>query len=394
MGEIQTNQFRAVINFIDSLKDRKGIPGCSVQIMQHGKCVLEHYTGMAHVEKQRKVQENTLFRAFSMTKLITCTCAMQLYEQGCFDLNEPLFLYLPEYEHMKVYTKMESDCDSVTEAKNPILIKDLFRMSAGLTYEGTLLPTERKVGELLSQIYQNFETELITTRELAQKLAQIPLAYEPGTHWRYSMAHDVLGALIEVVSGMRLQDYMKRFLFEPLEMKDTAFHWENGELENRLAGLYSMESGHLESAYVFEGNYTNRSLYESGGAGLITTLGDYMKFANAMALGGTNQDGVRLIGRKTLDLMRMNHLNEEMMKDYNWDHQAAYGYGLGCRTMIHPQKGGCNSSYGEFGWSGLAGTLVFMDPAEELAVVYMQQMKPSMENYVMPRLRSVVYGCL
>lgn len=119
-----------------------------------------------------------------------------------------------------------------------------------------------------------------------------------------------------------------------------------------------------------------------------------MKFANTMALGGTNRDGVRLLGRKTLNLMRMDHLSEEMKLDYNWDHQAAYSYGLGCRTMLHPQKGGCNSSYGEFGWSGKAGSLVFMDTEEELAVVYMQQMLPSFENYIMPRLRNVIYGCL
>ena len=232
------------------------------------------------------------------------------------------------------------------------------------------------------------------TRKVIMELAKIPLAFEPGTHWRYGMAHDVLGALIEVISGMKLEYYMRRYIFEPLGMKETGFHWKTEELKKRLARVYSVESGQRKEVEVSDWHYTKRNLYESGGAGLLSTLGDYMKFANTMALGGTNQNGVRLLGRKTLELMRMDHLSEEMKADYNWTHQAAYSYGLGCRTMIYPQKGGCNSSYGEFGWSGKAGTLVFIDPAEELAVVYMQQMMPSLEDYVMPRLRNVVYGCL
>lgn len=403
MSKKETVEFTAVVKLLEHLKNEIGIPGCSIQIMHHGKCVLTHYTGLAHMEKQRKVTEDTLFRIFSMTKLITCTCALQLYEQGRFHLNEPLYLYLPEYKHIKVCSEMKPECEVVEDAKNPILIKDLFRMTTGFTYGGKVCFTDRQIQKLLDRIDDSvcqekgnsiMEVQPITTREVAEELAKIPLAFEPGTHWRYGMSHDILGALIEVLSGIKLEDYMKQFIFEPLGMTETAFHWESKELEQRLASVYTIESGQRKYKEVFGGHYTKRSLYESGGSGLISTLGDYMKFANTMALGGTNQDGVRLLGRKTIDLMRMDQLNEQMKKDYNWDHQAAYSYGLGCRTMVFPQRGGCNSSYGEFGWSGKAGTLVFMDPEEELAVVYMQQMMPSLENYIMPRIRNVVYGCL
>ncbi len=386
--------FDKVIRFVDSLEKEVGIPGCSIQIMQHGEQRLIYYTGLADRENKRKVAENTLFRIFSMTKLITCTCAMQLYEQGRFQLNDPLYLYLPEYKEMKVYTDRTSDCQTIVDAKNPILIKDLFRMSTGIPYDGYELPTERQITKLFARWDQSLKTQSVTTREVAKELANIPLAFEAGTHWKYGMSHDILGALIEVISGMKLEDYMQKFIFRPLDMTETAFHWERKELERRLAKVYTTTSGQLEHIEIFDGHYRKESAYESGGAGLLSTLGDYMKFANTMALGGTNQDGVRLIGRKTLDLVRMDHLSKEMKLDYNWDHQIGYSYGLGCRTMVDPQKGGCNSSYGEFGWSGKAGTLVFIDPAEELAVVYMQQMLPSLENYVMPRLRNVVYGCL
>lgn len=398
--KMEERKFRAVVSFVDSLEEKKQIPGCSIQIVQHGKCVLTHCTGLADVEKQRKVEEDTLFRIFSMTKLITCTCAMQLYEQGRFDLNEPLYLYLPEYKKIKVFSEIEPDCKAVEEAKNPILIKDLFRMSAGFTYGGSGLPTEKQTQELLDRLDKSIlqdeeEIQPMTTREVIMELSKIPLAFEPGTHWRYGMSHDVLGALIEEISGMKLEDYMKRFIFDPLDMKETGFYWEEKELEQRLAKVYSTKSGKQEEVKEADWYYRKgKNRYASGGSGLLSTLRDYMKFANTMALGGTNQDGVRLLGRKTLELMRMDHLSKEMKADYNWAHQAAYSYGLGCRTMVYPQKGGCNSSYGEFGWSGKAGSLVFIDPAEELAVVYMQQMMPSLEDYVMPRLRSVIYGCL
>ncbi len=392
----ETKKFDTVIQLMEQLKEEIQLPGCSIQIMQHGECVLTYYTGLADIEKQRKIEKDTLFRIFSMTKLITCTCAMQLYEQGRFDLNEPLYFYLPEYKQVKVCSEVTPDCKSAADAKKPILIKDLFRMGAGFTYGGSACLTEKETEKLLEKIDRSVGSKegSITTREAIRELSAVPLAFEPGTHWRYGMSHDVLGAFIEEISGMKLEDYMKRFIFEPLGMTETAFHWETERLNQRLAGIYTIENGKRKDAQIFDKHYTKESRYDSGGSGLLSTLGDYMKFANTMALGGTNRDGVRLLGRKTLNLMRMDHLSEEMKLDYNWDHQAAYSYGLGCRTMLYPQKGGCNSSYGEFGWSGKAGSLVFMDTEEELAVVYMQQMLPSFENYIMPRLRNVIYGCL
>lgn len=232
-----------------------------------------------------------------------------------------------------------------------------------------------------------------TVQGMSQVLSKVPLAFDPGTHWHYGLSHDVLGALIEVLSGKSFGEYLEENIFAPLGMRDTSFRLPP-EKRDRLAARYLLEDGRrVRVGADVDEDYQPDATYESGGGGLLSTLEDYTRFAQAMACGGS-LEGVRILGSQTIDLMRQNHLSPQQMEDFNWPFLAGYGYGLGVRTMVNPQAGGCNGSLGEFGWCGMLGTWVMIDPAERLTAVYMQQLTPNLEAYHQPRMRSVIYGSL
>lgn len=379
--------------FMDNLVKEEKVAGCSVKIILDNKMVYEHYTGYVDVNKQIPIEEDTLFRIYSMTKPITVTAALQLYEQGKFLLNDPIAEYLPEFKEMQVCIPDKKGGYELVPAKRDIRIKDLFCMTSGLTYDGTSCLTERLTGELLQMLYKEFEKRSCPTREFVKRIAKLPLAFEPGTRWRYGLSHDVLGGLVEVLSGQRFSEYVKEHICEPLAMGDTAFHMEKEKL-GRLASIYTYQDGQLAPRTdIFQKNYTMKSLCESGGAGLISSLPDYIKFASTLTNGGISMEGEKLLGKQTVDLMRRDHLGR-LYSYMDWKVLSGYSYGLGVRTLAYPEEGGVNGTIGEFGWSGMAGTYVLMDPEKALTVVYMQQLVPSMEDWIHPRLRNIIYGCL
>lgn len=384
-------EFQRMTDFLDSLAG-KGIPGCSFALLKDGEKVYEHYTGYADLESGRKIGPDTMFRIYSMTKLFTCVAAMQLYEQGRFLLTDPVSTYLPEFAEMQVlYTKPNAKTE-LRRAVQPIRVGDLFGMTAGLTYEGDGGDAAREVAGRLARLRQ--EKPEYTTREMVQALAECPLAFEPNSHWRYSMCHDVLGALIEVLSGERLSEYIARHITEPLGLKDTVFRCDSRTLEKRMAGFYERQADGTQRKLVKQDVYYRPECrVDRGGAGMISTLGDYLTFAQALCDGGTTRTGVRILGEETLRLMRTNRLNEVQRSDFDWTHCRGYGYGLGMRVMMDPDQAG-GGNVGEFGWSGMAGTWVMMDPEKRLTAVYMEQASPSLEPYIAPRLRNMIYSCL
>ncbi len=379
--------------YMDNLAAEEKVAGCSIKIILEDKEVYEHYSGYADKEKGTSVEENTLFRIYSMTKPVTVTAALQLYEQGKFLLHDPVSDYLPEFKEMMVCEKDKQGEYHFRRANREITINDLFCMTSGLTYDGTSCPSEEKVGELLRNLYQGFEEKSCPTRRFVKQIAKLPLAFEPGAQWRYGLSHDVLGGLVEVISGEYFGDYVKNHILEPLQMEDTAFHMEEERL-TRLASIYTHQNGQIQPRTdIFQKNYSMKSQCESGGAGLVSSLSDYIKFAHTLTRGGTSQEGERILGRQTIELMRKDHLGAR--RSYmNWKVLEGYSYGLGVRTLVDLAAGGSNGSAGEFGWSGMAGTYVAMDPDKQLTIVYMQQMVPSMEEEIHPRLRNIVYGCL
>lgn len=369
----------------------RGPAGCACSVTRRGETLYEGYFGYADLEKKTPISTDTIYRIYSMSKVVTCTAALMLYERGLYLLNDPLDEYLPEFKNSMVYRQAPDGTVYTSPGSRPIRIKDLFTMSSGLPYPGNDNDTARGIAKVMNGLSSNGGK--FDVRTLTKAIAEIPLAFDPGTHWMYGLSHDVLGALIEVLSGKKFGEFLKDEIFDPLGMKDTFFRIPEDK-KPRLCSLYDRsEDGTLTKNEKMDADYQPDAAFESGGAGLLSTLGDYSRFAEMLARGGELK-GVRLLGSKTINLMSTNHLCPQQLVDFNWPYQAGYGYGLGVRVMIDPATGGSNSSLGEFGWCGMAGTWVLIDPKEELSAVYMQQMFPNFEAYHQPRLRAVIYGAL
>lgn len=384
--------FQNIQHFLDSLVE-KGIVGNSCAILKDGQVVFEHYTGYADLEKQRKIGPDTLFRIYSMTKLFTCVAAMQLYEKGAFLLTDPVSNYLPEFSNMQVVHNKGNGATVLKNAENPIRIYDLFSMTAGLTYGGGGGDAARLQGESIRKLEESVDN--YTTRDYIRALASAPLAFEPGSHFRYSLCHDVLGALIEEVSGERFSDYVENHICKPLGLKDTYFRCPTQVREERLANFYEIRpQGEHRKIISQDKAYEPGCRMDRGGAGLLSTLWDYVKFAETLNRGGISSDGVRILQESTVKLMATNRLNEVQRSElHDWVHARGYGYGLGMRVMVDPTHAG-GGNIGEFGWSGMAGTWVMMDPEKKITAVYMEQSSPSLEPYIAPRLRNLIYASI
>lgn len=362
-------------DLIRFLEDRTqlDVPGNALLIRHKGQEIFRHFSGDAKPE--------TLFRIFSMSKVATVTAALQLMERGLFTMDDPLAEYLPEYGNMTVW---DNEKKEAVPAKNTLRVRDLFCMSAGLTYGGPWSENGRQIDAIRTELAEKHNGNY-STQDFARAIAKAPLLFEPGTHWNYSLCHDVLGALIEVLSGENFGEYLQNHIFRPLGMTDTGFHYAEGE-QNRLAGIDGDPARDMM--------YAPGAKYESGGGGLLSTADDYMKFADALTHMGTGADGVRILGRKTVDLLRQDQLNADQKADFNWDYLKGYSYGLGVRTLTDPAKAGIPGTVGEFGWCGVLGTWMLMDPEEELSVIYMHQRTPNLEKYVQTHLRSMIYSVL
>jgi CubicO group peptidase (beta-lactamase class C family) len=372
---------------LKSFMENGGPAGCACTVVRRGEVLYQENFGYADLEKKISIQPDTIYRIYSMTKVVTCVAALMLYEKGLYLLNDPLDEYLPEFKNPQVYRYNENGAVSISSAANPIRIKDLFTMSSGLTYPGDGTETERQTGKIIEN------AAAMDLKALSKALAAIPLDFDPGTHWKYGTSHDVLPALIEVLSGQTFGEFLKQEIFEPLGMTDTSFRIQ-ADKRDRLCIMYDRaEDGTLTPNTSMEDRFQPGYRFDSGGGGLLSTIGDYSRFAQALAKGG-QLDGIRILSPKTIQLMATNHLSPQQLKDFNWPHMNGYGYGLGVRTMIDPAAGGINGSIGEFGWAGLAGSWLLIDPKEDLSVVYMQQMLPSLEPYIANRIRAVVYGAL
>lgn len=375
--------FKPLSAFIDHLTSWR-IPWAEVQVMRRNETVFHYRSGYADLEAKTEPHNQQIINLYSLTKIMTCTAALQLIERGAMLLNDPISTYLPEYAEMTVLHTQSDGTTTLKKAKRPITVRDLFVMTAGFSYN-LGAPSIREVIERTNG--------RVPTREFAAALAKEPLNFEPGTRWNYSLCHDVLAALIEVVDGRTFGTYVREQITGPLGMDDTGFDLTE-EQQSRLAPQYEYND-ELGKAVRKDGNgFRIGTAFESGGAGLYSTVQDYIRFLNTLTQRGTSPEGVRILSPATVDLMRTDHLTERMRSDYGWTQLVGYGYGLGVRTHISKADSGTLSPLGEFGWSGAAGCLAIIDPESELTVLYAQHLLNNQEPYVHPRLRNIVYSCL
>lgn len=371
---------------------KEGPAGCGCAVAKDGKVLYEGYFGYADIEEKRPITEDTVYRLFSLTKVVICTAALMLFERGKFLLNEPVYEYFPEYRDTKVLITEPNGNVHIEKTKNPMLIKHAFSMSNGLPYHFGDCISAREMKRIKEELTKKYGKYDIMTEVKA--MASVPLQFEPGTHWLYGYGHDIIAALIQLISGKTVGQFLKDEIFDPLDMKSTGYRY-HGDMESRMASLYRKnDKGELIKIPGYEDQlHQPDAIYEAGGFGLYSSVGDYLKFSQMLANGGV-YNGKRIIGRKTIDLMRTNHLNEVQLKDFGGSYLSGYGYGLGVRTLMSLSEGHSNGSIGEFGWTGVAGTYVSIDPKEGFSVVYMHQMDPNMEEYHHLRVRAVANGCL
>lgn len=341
-----------LIEFLDKRMET-GAKGYDVIVYQGGKEVFRHKNGYADYEKKTPVQGDELYYLYSCSKPITCVAAMMLWEKGAFSLDDKLSDYMPEFKEMNISTP-----EGLVKAKNPILVRHLFEMSAGLDYNeksDALMACRETTGGR------------VPTREAMKYIATCPIGFEPGERWRYSLCHDVLAALVEVVSGQRFSEFVEENIFRPLGMHRSTYRL-TPEIKAQVAPLYIYDSAAKAPRIETRGNaLVIGTEYESGGAGCVSCVEDYMLFL----------EGVRtykLLKKETVDLMRTDRLAPLGVSDAGYWKRETHGYGLGMRCS----KG--VPGYGDFGWDGAAGAFMAIDIENEITVFYAQHLLADPNN--------------
>ncbi len=357
------------------------VAGISTMISRRGEIVHAEQVGFRDKEAELAMTADTIFRIYSMTKPIVSTALMMLHEEGRFQLTDPVANYLPAFGA----TKVMADDGSLVDQARPMEVRELLMHTSGLTYDFALSP--------VAEMYRDARIMNDATRSLEaciDALAEIPLEFQPGAKWNYSVGIDVAARLIEVLSGQSLGQFLAERIFDPLGMSDTGFGVADSELD-RLSAMYGLPdligegysavqlleaalSGYDERADVSATYPTNTpDVFQRGGLGLFSTTSDYMRFGQMLVNGGT-LDGERLIGRKTLELMHSNHLPQALLPfDLLGRPVGGMGFGLGSRVMMNVAEFASTGSVGEYGWAGAAKTYYWVDPAEELVGVFMSQ---------------------
>lgn len=372
-----------------------GLPGCGMKITRRGKTVYEGYFGYADLKTGKPVTKKAVFRQASTSKLPLYTAAMMLYEQGKFLLTDPLYEFLPEYKESTKVVRGPGGSEEIVKTDRPILIQDILTMRCGLPYCNAPAETnDRTLHEMARAMKPLWEKGHFTNREHVKAIAQVPLAFEPGTHWLYGFASELTCALLEAVTGTDIDTALEKMLFEPLEMKDTRAHFF-GDIAQRMVTLYAVDENKKCTPVKldFEKTFLPGAENEAGWARLFSTVDDYSNLMQMLACGGTFR-GERLLGRKTIDLMRTNVLTPQQLADYKNPYEAGYGYGYGVRTLMDKAAGAVNGSLGAFGWTGGYGSWCEADPSEGASFVYMHNLVPNCERYYHPRIRAVAYGML
>jgi len=375
--------------------DTGRIPGAVILVHRHGETA--HFSAFGHADVARgtPMREDTIVRIYSMTKPLTTVAFMMLVEQGKVALDDPVHRHIPEWRDLGVYAGGFMETFRTRRTDRPMLIVDLLRHTAGLTYgfqQNTNVDAayrQLKIGEIEKHG---------TLDGMIAALAKLPLEFSPGTAWNYSVATDVIGYLVGRLSGQRFEDYLHEKLLEPLGMVDTGFHVPAGK-ESRLAACYAFDP---KAKMVLQDDpstspYLSPPSLVSGGGGLVSTAADYLRFCRMMLNGGT-LNGTQYLSPKTIDLMTRNHLpgNQDLPAlSRSLFSEAAYngiGFGLGFSVMMDPARALIPGSVGEYAWGGAASTAFWIDPREELAVVFLTQLLPSAALPIRRELRTLVYS--
>lgn len=362
--------------------DKGTLPGATVMVARKGQIGWFDAIGRQSPADSRPMAHDTIFRIFSMTKPIVSVGIMMLVEDGLLVLSEPVAKFIPEFARQKVGVENHGKLELV-DVQRPMTVQDLLRHTSGITYDHT-------GNSMVQQLYREsrLRSRKITNAEHAAMVAELPLICQPGAEWNYSRSTDILGRIIEVVSGKTLGAYLTERILAPLQMAETAF-FTGEENATRLAEAFPTDPWSGEDVKLF--NMLEKPAMESGGGGLVSTTMDYARFCQ-MLLGKGTLDGARIIGRKTLELMASDHLSPHVKINGELV-PPGHGFGLGFAVRRQAGIAPFLGSAGQFFWSGMAGTFFWIDPQEDLFAVFMMQ-GPGQRQYTRTLVRDLVYAAV
>ncbi|MGN1369116.1 MAG: serine hydrolase domain-containing protein [Aristaeellaceae bacterium] len=379
-----------VTQILASAVENRECAGANVLIRRHGEEVLYTQAGMADIAKERPIARDSIFRLYSQTKPITAAAVMLLAERGLVDLMDGVDKYLPGFRNPKVVDAQ----GNITRANRAPWLMELLGMTAGLCY-----PDGDVAGQYAARVFEEAHAQIragggIPTVELMNRLGEQPLAFQPGTHWRYSTCADVLGAVVEVVSGKRYGDFLREELFEPLGMQDTAFFVPEGKRQRFVTCYERSENGLTPwlGMHLACGEYSRDPAFESGGAGLVSTLEDYSHFADMMLQQGQWQ-GRRILSPKSVAFLTSPQLTEDLRRDM-WDGLKGYSYGKLCRVCVEPGQIGGFAMQGEYGWDGWLGSYYANFPNEGMTLLSMQNTTNAGTTPMVRKVRNAVLAAL
>lgn len=372
------------------------IPGNSIVVYHKNKEIFRYSSGYSDLENKVPMTGDELLNIYSCSKVATVVAALQLYEKGLFLLDDPLYDIISEYKDM--YIRNENG--ELIKAKNPITLRHLFTHTSGMSYNCG--------ADAIKEAIEKTNGKAPTV-EVVKSFAKEPLLCEPGTVWSYSFSHDVLATVVEIISGKKFSEYIKVNIFEPIGVSNIFYHRDD-KIKRRMAQQYCYVSdgesdivkmqiktqrndGYLKNIGK-DVSFEFGTEYDSGGAGIVTDVTSYAKFANVLAMGGKAPNGEQILSSGAIELLRTNQLTYEQAKNYTWSQLAGYGYGLGVRTLVDIAKSGTIGPKGEFGWGGAAGATILVAPDNQFSYFYSHHMTNPQEDYYQPRLRNVAYKCL
>ena len=396
MRTVNVKKLERLREILAEMVEAQFVSGSSCMVLQHGRelCYFEH--GYRDIAAKKNLTRDTIYRLYSLTKPMTAVAVMMLLEEGRLDLLTPVSDFFPSFQE-QYYVR---DGKKIP-VQTPVQIRHLLNMTSGLTYPGGMDDeTDVQTGALIDEIVARLHTdEPLTTAEIVERLGEVPLLFEPGTRWNYGLSADVLGAIVEKASGMRFGEFLQTRIFEPLGMRDTAFYVPQ-EKQERLAKVYDRdeqtgmlverEPDHLGVSTRME----RRPVFESGGAGLASTIDDVAKFTNMLTAKGKAADGTRLISEKTWEYLTTGKLDDVQRSSMNWENLPGYNYGNLMRVLQEPEKCVSLGTKGEHGWDGWLGAYMVNDPENELTLLIMNQRMNTGTTLYTRKMRNIVFSSL
>jgi CubicO group peptidase (beta-lactamase class C family) len=379
------------------------IAGCQVAVARHGHLAYFNSFGQMDRERGKAMADDTIFRIYSMTKPITSVALMMLYEQGYFQLDDPVSRYIPEWRDHKVWVSGDGDKMELVAPNRPMSFRHVLSHSGGLTY-GSLLAAlgAPDDGHPVDKMYKEMGVrrgEGETLHDFAMKLAKVPLRYQPGERWMYSLSTDVCGYLVEAISGQRFDHFLAEHILGPLKMKDTGFTVPADKV-SRFAANYQRQPDKTLRLIddPMASTYLQQPSFLSGGGGLVSTTADYMRFCDMLRRGG-ELDGARILGPRTIAMMHKNHLSggqdltQMAIGGFSETANEGIGFGLGFAMSLDQVTTG-NLGEGDYYWGGAASTIFWVDPVEDLTVVFMTQLMPSGAFNFRGQLKNIIYSSI